>query len=113
MAPGAMERIQSDDRARGIYEALLGVVSGFGDYQVEPKKTSLHVTHGRAFLGISPRVGALVLNLVTEAPLASERIRKSEQVSRNRWHNEVLITGPADLDLQLIAWLREAYALTM
>jgi hypothetical protein len=54
-----------------------------------------------------------VLNLVTEAPVASERIRKSEQVSRNRWHNEVLITGPADLDLQLTAWLREAYALTM
>ena len=93
--------------------ALLAVLDGVGPHEIEVKKTSLHVMHGRAFLGIHPRSGGLLLNIVTTAPLTGDRVRKSEPVSRNRCHNEILVTTGHELDSHLTEWIRGAYALTM
>ncbi len=48
-----------------------------------------------------------------DRPLQGERVAKSEQVSKNRYHNEVKITSPDEVDAELIGWLKEAYALTL
>jgi uncharacterized protein DUF5655 len=112
MAATAMERIRADDRSHSLYEALLERAAGLGDCEVEEKQTSLHVTPA-AFLGVHPRSGGLLLNIVTSTPIASERIRRSEQISRARCHNEMLVTDAGDLDAEFDDWLREAYALTM
>ena len=47
-----------------------------------------------------------------DRPLQGERVAKSEQVSKNRYHNEVKITSPDEVDAELIGWLKEAYVLT-
>ncbi|TFB49901.1 DUF5655 domain-containing protein [Cryobacterium tagatosivorans] len=112
MAATAIERIQADDAAREIFEILQGALAQLGGHEIEEKQGSLHVTNGRAFLGIHPRSGAVLLNLVTSEPIVSERIRKSEQVSRNRWLNEIVIRTTAEVDAELAGWLRTAYALT-
>ena len=32
--------------------------------------------------------------------------------SANRWHNEVILTDPSEIDAELLTWIREGYAHT-
>ena len=95
-----------------IYHQVLEVLHSLGPFQEEPKKTSIHLVQSSGFAGIHPRKSFLYLNLRMNRPLQGERIAKSEQVSKNRYHNEVKITSPDEVDAELIGWLKEAYALT-
>jgi hypothetical protein len=38
-------------------------------------------------------------------------MRKVERVSANRFHNEMLLSSPADVDAEVVAWLKDAHAL--
>lgn len=103
-----------DPAARIVYDALLSALRELGEVVTEPKKTSIHVTAGpgtSAFAGVHPRKAGIVLNVRTEVPLSGARIRKTEQVSRNRYHNELLLGAPSDVDRELRGWLAEAYRL--
>ena len=95
-----------------IYRRLLEVLHSFGPFLEEPKKTSVHLVKASGFAGIHPRKSFLYLNLRMDRPLQGERVANSEQVSKNRYHNEVKITSPDEVDAVLIGWLKEAYALT-
>lgn len=100
--------------ARAVYDALIAVVHRLGDVVVEPKKTSIHLTAGRAgsaFAGVHPRKNGVLLNIRTDAPLAGPRVRQTEQVSKNRYHSELLLLDPAGVDDELRRWLDEAYRL--
>lgn len=83
-----------------------------GDYNIEVKKTSLHITHGSAFLGIHPKKNWLDLNIVLNHELKDPLVRKNEQVSKFRWHNEVRLSRSTDIDPSLINAIQEAYART-
>src|SRR4029453_3853153 len=108
----ARETIRSQPVCASIYDALVNLLQEIGPFDVEVKKTSLHITHGRAFLGIHPRSMSLLLNIVTTAPLEDGRIRRTERVSANRVHNEVVVSSEAEVDDQLRSWLEQAYLLT-
>lgn len=103
--------VGKDEVVRATYDRLLDVIRTFGPYQEEPKKTSLHLVNISGFAGVHPRKSFLYLNLRLARPLQGERIAKSEQISKNRYHNEVKVTSPDDVDDELIAWLKEAYTL--
>ncbi|MEK7184159.1 MAG: DUF5655 domain-containing protein [Patescibacteria group bacterium] len=105
-------KIQADSVSAEIYEVLLKTLKKIGPFEVEVKKTSLHITHGRAFLGIHPRKAGLLLNIVTNQSVDDPRIKKVEQVSANRYHNEIVLGSPEELDGSLIEYIRQAYALT-
>jgi hypothetical protein len=100
-----------DVAVRAIYGRLLEVLQTFGPFKEEPKKTSIHLVNTSGFAGVHPRKSFLYLNLRMERPLQGERVAKSEQVSRNRYHNEVKITSPEEVDAELVSWLKESYAL--
>ena len=111
---GAAERAlfaKSEPGEVAIYEAILKATKRFGAVAVEPKKTSIHLVAGSAFAGVHPRKSGILLNIRTTAPIRSPRIRKTEQVSANRCHNELLLSAPGDVDSELTEWLRCAYAL--
>jgi len=112
MARTARERIDGDPLSAALYTALIQEVDQIGEYEVEEKLTSIHVVHGRAFLGVHPRRGALLVNIVLDHPLDSARLHRTEQVSAARWHHEILLHTPAELDAELIGWITNAYALT-
>jgi Domain of unknown function (DUF5655) len=104
-----------DAVARAIYDALLAAVRRIGDVAADPKKTSIHLNAGpagTAFAGVHPRKSAILLNIRTDAKLTSARIRKTEQVSKNRYHNELLLTATTDVDDELERWLAAAYRLS-
>ena len=100
-----------DDIVRSIYERLLEALHTIGPFQEEPKKTSLHLVHRVGFAGVHPRKSYLILNLRTDHPIESQRIFKTEQVSKSRFHNEVKLASPGDVDEELLGWLKDAYML--
>ncbi len=103
---------RSDPAVEKTYGALLKAVSKFGKVTAEEKKTSIHLVAKTAFAGVHPRKSAVLLNVRSAAPIRSKRIRKLEQVSANRFHNELLLASPEEVDRELIGWLRAAYALS-
>lgn len=102
---------KSEPGVAAIYEAIRKATQRFGAVTIEAKKTSIHLVAGSAFAGAHPRKSGILLNIRTMSPIKSKRIRKTEQVSANRCHNEVLLSGPSDVDAELIGWLKNAYAL--
>ena len=98
--------------SQATYAKVVAAVHKLGPFEVEEKKTSLHLTHGRAFAGVHPRTDGIILNLVFDAPLKDARVHKSEQVSANRHHVEFKLEDPAEVDSKLIGWIKQAYSLT-
>ncbi len=100
-----------DDVVRSIYDRLVEALHSVGPFQEEPKKTSLHLVHTVGFAGVHPRKSSLLLNVRTDHAIESPRITKTEQVSKNRFHNEVKLASPGDVDEELLGWLKAAYEL--
>jgi hypothetical protein len=96
---------------KSIYDRILSEVRKFGRVVEEPKKTSIHLVNKSAFAGGVTRKTALILNIKSDAPINHARIAKAERVSANRFHQEVKLTAPDEVDAMLITWLKEAYAL--
>ena len=97
---------------RKTYDQLLKVIKRFGPSVEEPKKTSIHIVNRTALAGVATRKGHLVLTIKSDRKLASPRIHKSEQTSASRFHHEVKLASPADVDEELIGWLKAAYLLS-
>ena len=108
----ALDRITTSPTTHAIYATLIQKIDAMGAFDVEPNATSLHIVRGRAFLGVHPRKDALLLNIVLDRPLDGPRVAKCEQVSKNRYHNEVRVASPQDIDRELVTWVKEAYRLT-
>jgi hypothetical protein len=100
-----------DPEVLATYDRLLAVLTELGPFTEEPKKTSIHLVRATSFAGVHPRKRSLTLNLRTDRPFESTRIARVEQVSKNRYHNEIRLAQPADVDAELVGWLREAYTL--
>jgi uncharacterized protein DUF5655 len=96
---------------RAIYDRLLKTARGFGSVQEEPKKTSIHLARKTAFAGVATRKNALILTLKSATDLGSPRIFKREQASAHRWHLEVRLDDPAQVDGEIEGWLKAAYEL--
>ncbi|VXB77372.1 conserved hypothetical protein [Arthrobacter sp. 9AX] len=112
MARTARERIDGDPVSSAIYGALMDRINALDGCEVQENASSFHVAHGRAFLGIHPRRGGILVNIVLARQLETERIHKVERVSAGRWHNEIMLKDPAGIDAELLAWIQEGYDLT-
>jgi hypothetical protein len=97
-------------RVLDTYTAVLEAARAFGVVTEEPKKT-IHLVRATAFAGVAIQKAALVLTLKSDCDVPSKRIRKREQASANRWHFEVRLETPDDVDREIRSWLEHAYAL--
>jgi hypothetical protein len=93
------------------YQRLLEAARAFGPVVEEPKKTSIHLVSHAAFAGIAARRTSLVLTLKSTTDIRSPRVRNRQQTSAHRWHVDIPLTKPADVDRQLTTWLRASYNL--
>src|SRR6266516_7626119 len=91
-----------------IYKRLLNTAKAIGPFTEDPKKTSIHLTRSTAFAGIATRKSALILTIKSATDIKSPRIFKREQASANRWHLEVRLEDPKQIDAELKAWLKAA-----
>ena len=101
-----------DPVVKSIYERILKEACKFGKVIEEPKKTSIHLVNKSAFAGVATQKIALVLNIKSASPIKDARIKKSEQISASRFHQEVKLVSPDEVDATLVGWLREAYLLS-
>ena len=102
---------KSDPEVHKTYRRLVEAVRAFGPVVEESKKTSIHLLARTAFAGIATRRSSLILTLKSAKDIRSPRIEKREQVSAHRWHVEIRLGKPSDVDRQLTTWLNAAYAL--
>ncbi len=100
------------DEVRELYDRLVALAETFGPVEQDPKKTSIHLNRKTAFAGVAVRRGHLVLTIKSDRPFESPRVVKSEQTSARRFHHEVKLATPRDLDAELTGWLKEAYELS-
>lgn len=104
-----------DKRAPAVaatYARLLAAARKLGPVAEDPKQTSIHLVRQSAFAGVATRKEALILTLKSTTDVKSKRIFKREQASARRWHLEVRLERPEDVDRELLAWLRAAYELS-
>ena len=100
-----------DATVRATYERLIDVVRTLGPMTEEAKKTSIHLVRHTAFAGVATRRSSLILTLKSATDIRSPRIEKREQTSASRWHIEVRLEKPENIDRQLTTWLKAAYEL--
>lgn len=97
---------------RQIYDCLVSKLSEIGAVHVDPKKTSIHLNHTSALAGVATRKSYLLLNIKSAHKIDSPRFHKAERLSASRYHQEIKLAQVADVDDELIGWLRVAYALS-
>jgi hypothetical protein len=100
-----------EPKVRATYRRLLATARALGPVTEEAKKTSIHLVRQTAFAGVATRRSSLILTLKSARDIQDSRIAKREQASANRWHLNVRLEEPAEVDRQLTAWLRAAYEL--
>src|SRR5437763_8759729 len=104
--PDVVEAVINQDPAlKVLFEQLVQRAQELGPVIVEPKQTSVHLRSRAAFVGVHPRRGYLLLQIVTDEPIASERVVKVDRVSAKRVHNHVRLASTEELDDELMAWL--------
>ncbi len=112
MAASSPRDLFASKGAEAIYDAVVSRLrSRVGTVVEDPKQTCVHLlTHknGTAFAGIHPRKNAVMLTIRTQAPLKSPRVRKVEQVSRNRCHSDLVVSSIEEVDPELLGWLSTA-----
>ena len=101
-----------DPAVFAIYQCLLAETAKFGPVIEQPKKTSIHLVSKSAFAGVVTRKSSLLLNIKSAAPIQDARIVHFEQVSSNRFHQEVKLTSLEDIDSRLLGWLKNAYEMS-
>ena len=102
---------KKDPSVLATYRRVLEVARKLGPVNEEAKKTSIHLVRHTAFASVATRRSSLILTLKSATDIRSPRVEKREQASANRWHVEVRLNAPAQVDRQLRAWLRAAYEL--
>ena len=100
---------KSSPDVRVIYDRILSAARKWGPVEQDPKKTSIHLNRRTAFAGIATRKDALILTVKSTTDIESKRISKHERASANRWHLEIRLTSPAQVDAELSRWLRASY----
>jgi len=100
------------ENVRRIYDAILRAAQRFGTVIEDPKKTSIHLNRNSAFAGVQTRRLSLVLTIKAASDIDHPRIAKSQQASANRWHHEIKIMDPKEIDGTILAWLKQSYELS-
>jgi hypothetical protein len=95
-----------------IYERLLSLAKSIGDFDEDPKQTSIHLTRQTAFAGVATRKNALVVTIKLPADVRSPRIVKRQRASARRWYLDVRLESPKEVDGELREWLKDAMALS-
>jgi hypothetical protein len=97
---------------RETYEQLMKVSKTFGRVTEDPKQTSIHLVNTTAFAGVATRKDSLILTIKSNRKITSPRIFKSEQTSAQRFHHEIKLVSPSEVNDEVISWLCDAYALS-
>jgi len=93
---------------RPIHEKILAAASQLGDFEIAPKKGYVSLRRKKQFAMVGPGTkGRLELGLNMKGLPATERLQA--QPPGGMCQYKVFLTDPAEVDSQLLGWLRQAY----
>lgn len=91
---------------RPLYEAVVARATLLGgDVELAPKKAYVSLRRRKQFAQVGPAAGQLEVCLNLPGAQPTERLKATSGMATHR----VRIGEPAELDAELIGWLREAY----
>ena len=91
------------------FNALENALLTIGPHAVVPVKTMILLRATANFAGIVIRRNCLHLEFVLERPVDDARVYKRQQFGPRRYTHYIRLTAPADVDEQMVGWLRESY----
>jgi len=95
---------------RALFEAVRGAIEACGPVIILPEKTRIAFQVRMSFAQVTPRRHGLDGHVVLARRLEHPRFHKIETFSPRNHVPHFHISTPSDIDLEFIAWLREAYA---
>ena len=100
--------------ALGLYEALMELMRAqLPPFEARVMRTQISLANRRGFGAVSlPRSSSrpgIVLSLGLGRALGSPRVAQAVQPYPGRWTNHLPLTERAQLDAELMGWIREAY----
>jgi len=99
---------QPEER-RATYRAVLAVLEGIGEVDVDPVEVGILIKRARTFCELRPRRDALELSFKLSRPIVSRRIRKRITLSANRLAFFVDLSSEGEVDEEIREWLAEAW----
>ena len=102
-----------------LYETLLDRIKALGAFTAIAHKTQISLKNRRVFACVSvfrvlPKrllpAHYLVLTLGLPDPLDSPRIAAKTEAQPGRWTHHIVLAGASELDVELLEWIRRAYA---
>lgn len=105
-----LDEIYSGPKAalRPIHERLMAAINKFGEFEIAPKKGYVSLRRSKQFAMIGPATNTRVevgLNMKGVASTA----RLEEQPPKSMCQYKVKLTDAAQVDGELIAWIKNAY----
>jgi len=94
-----------------LERSFFALLDAIGKYNLERKKSSIHITRERAFVGLHPKKSYLGVNIVLDHAHASPAASKVEKVSAKRFHHYYKIVSKRELNKSFSRLLQEAYDL--
>ncbi len=101
----------SQPHVRTIYDTMLAMLRDFGPVTEMPKQSAIYLVNTNNIAAIYPRKSYMNLEFKSDAPIDSPRITKGAQLSKNRYAYYVKLTEVAEIDAELLAWLKGSYDL--
>lgn len=95
---------------RGLFDALVGLLQGFGPLTILPEKTRIAFQVRMSFAAVSVRSTHLVGHFVFGRRVDHPRFLRVETYSPRNHLHAFRVASLADLDEQFAEWAREAYA---
>jgi hypothetical protein len=93
---------------RPIHDRLMAAITGFGPFEIAPKKGYISLRRQRQFAMIGPATNSRVeVGLNGRGMEGTARLET--QPPGSMCHFKVKLTDAAQVDDELIAWIRQAY----
>ncbi len=93
---------------RSIHDRVMAEIESLGPFEIAPKKGYLSLRRKRQFAMVGPGTrGRLEVGLNMKGVPGTERL--AEQAPGGMCQYKVWLTDPAQVDRELVDWLRQAY----
>ena len=99
-----------DPAVRATFDRIVRTAHGFGPVTVLPEKTRIALHVRMSFAAFSPKPKWLDGHVVLARRLDSTRFKRIYVVSPRNVVHEFRLASPDEVDGEVAAWLREAYA---
>ena len=92
---------------RVSFDKLIGALPS--PVQVEALRSVIVLSARRTFSYVTVQANRLLVGMFLESALDSPRVVKIDHVSARKCGSVVSVRDPADVDDELLAWMRQAY----